>query len=141
VDPTDVRPFGNALIVQENGGTPDDAVGGAITFEFLTDVIVSSVFLLDTEAGSFVELFLDGVSVLKLDVTAANDSDTGNNPLNNKFTELDFGGLRGDALFVDFAASGAVGELEVAAVPLPAALPLALLGLGALGLVRRRKKA
>lgn len=138
-DATDSRPFGNALIVQENAGTPDDAIGGALTFEFLSDVVLSTVFLLDSKQGTFAELFLDGVSVLKLDVTAANDSDTGNNPTNNLFTELDFGGITGDTLFVQFATSGAIGELEVAAVPLPAGITLTLLGLGALGVARRKK--
>ncbi|MEO0667087.1 MAG: VPLPA-CTERM sorting domain-containing protein [Pseudomonadota bacterium] len=149
VDPTDTRRFDNALIVQENNpGTPDDAVGGSLTFEFTSILALTDIYLLDTEAGSFVELFLDGISVDKLDVTAALDSDTNNTLTNNEFTLLDFEGAQGNKLVVSFLKSGALGEFEAAvvppntpAVPLPAGLPLLLAGLGAFAVMRRTKRA
>lgn len=137
--------FNNALIVQENGARPivpdDRAAGGILNFEFASLISFGTVSLLDARAGSFVTVLRDGTNVLRLNVTAANESDTANGVTPNQFTALDFGGVVGDRLRVSFSASGALGEFEASVVPLPAALPLALLGLGALGLVRRRKKA
>jgi len=47
---------------------------------------------------------------------------------------------QGDTVIVQFDGSGAVLGFEVEIVPLPAALPLLLGGLGALGLVARRRR-
>lgn len=149
VDSTDTRRFDNALIVQENDpGTPDDAVGGSLTFEFTSLLSFNDIYLLDSEAGSFVELFLNGMSVEKIDVTAALDSDTNNNVNNNEFTLLDFDGAQGDTLVVSFLKSGALGEFEASvvppftpAVPLPAGLPLLLAGMGAFAVMRRTKRS
>ena len=74
-------------------------------------------------------------------LTSANESDTGNDPANNEFTVLDFAGATGDKLEVVFSRSGAIGEIEVSAVPVPAGLPLLLGGIGAFAWMKRRKKA
>lgn len=144
-DRTQERRFGNAIIVQENQAVngvflpDDDGTGGFIEFAFDNAVTLDRVFLLDTVVGASVTLFDQGVLVGSLSTVL--DADTGNNPNNNLYTFLDFDGAQGDRFVVDFnGKSGAIGEFEatLAAVPLPASLPLLLAGFGALGLMRRR---
>ena len=145
------RSFGNSLIVQEDQSNqnnpttgPDDlGSGGTLSLSFQSDVTVTSLFLLDVQEGSSATLLLDGSVVASFDVDANNESDTGNNPNNNQFTFFDFDGLVGDELFVSFSASGAIGEFEVAsvaAVPVPASLPLLVGGFGMMAYMRRRRK-
>ncbi|WP_300029168.1 VPLPA-CTERM sorting domain-containing protein [uncultured Roseobacter sp.] len=142
-DAGDVRDFGNALIVQENAtGGPDDlASGGVLTFSFLSDIFLDELFLLDSAAGTVATLLADGNIVASFTLTDDNDSDTGQSATNNKFTLLDFGGATGDTLVVDFEDSGAIGQIEISAVPVPAGLPLLLGGMGAFAWMKRRKKA
>ena len=139
-DSSDSRHFGNALIVQENRtGGPDDAVGGSLIFSFGTLWSFASVYLLDAEAGTSATLFSGGTEVASFTLDSSNESETGGNPNNNEFTLLGFGGATGDTLRIDFVASGALGEFDISAVPLPAGLSLLLTGLGALAWVRRRQ--
>lgn len=139
---TDVREFGNALIVQENAtGGPDDFVGGSLIFDFASLFAFSTLSLLDAQDSTVATLFSGTDEVLSFTVDDLNASDTGNDPTDNQFTLLNFGGAVGDSLVVDFSASGAIGEFQLAAVPLPASLSLLLAGAGALVLVRRRKKS
>ncbi|WP_298836487.1 VPLPA-CTERM sorting domain-containing protein [uncultured Roseobacter sp.] len=142
-DAGDVRDFGNALIVQENatGGPDDNGSGGTLTFAFLNDVSLGELFLLDSEIGTMATLFSGGDIVSSFTLTGLNESDTGNSSTDNEFTLLDFGGATGDTLQVVFSRSGAVGQIEVSAVPVPAGLPLLLGGLGAFAWMRRRKQA
>lgn len=141
-DSSDTRDFGNGLIVQENRtGGPDDAVGGSLIFSFGSLWSFASLYLLDAEAGTSATLFSGGVEVASFTLDASNESETGGNPNNNEFTLLGFGGAVGDMLRIDFVASGALGEFEINAVPLPAGLPLLLAGLGAFAWVRRRGTA
>ena len=44
----------------------------------------------------------------------------------------------GDSMFVELGGSGGVDSLQIAPVPVPAALPLLLAGPGGLGLMKRR---
>ena len=138
------RSFGNAIIIQENPGNDgvfdpdDDGRGGTLTFEFIETLAFGAFSLLDALKGTSVSLYDDGTLVSTL-VTAI-DADTGNDPDNNLFTILDFNGLQGDKFVVDFnGRSGALGEFEVSAVPLPASALLLLAGVGGLGIAGRRK--
>ncbi len=142
------RSFGNAIIAQENaanGGvyTPDDdGTGGLIQFAFDSLINLGRVFLLDARVGSTVTLYDGATSVGALTTTI--DADSNNNTDNNLYTFLDFDGLAGDRFVVDFnGRSGAIGEFEasIAAVPVPASLPLLLAGFAAFGFVSRRNKA
>lgn len=141
-DRSDRRGFGNALIVQENAtGGPDDAVGGSLIFNFDALWSFASLFLLDAEVGTTATLFNGRDEVASFTLDRTNESETGSNRNNNEFTLLGFAGAIGDTLRIDFAGSGALGEFEVTAVPLPAGLPLLLAGLGTLVWVRRRQTA
>ncbi|WP_299040989.1 VPLPA-CTERM sorting domain-containing protein [uncultured Tateyamaria sp.] len=140
-DSSDRRAFGNALIIQENRtGGPDDAVGGSLIFSFQSLWSFASVFLLDSETGTSATLFNGGVEVASFTLDSTNESETGGNPNNNEFTLLGFGGAIGDMLRIDFVASGAIGEFEINAVPLPAGFFLMIAGLGAFGWLRRRQQ-
>ena len=143
-DSSDRRGFGNALIVQENAtGGPDDVVGGNSSLIFNFDALWSfaSLFLLDAEVGTSATLYNGRDEVASFTLDRSNESETGGNPNNNEFTLLGFAGAVGDTLRIDFAGSGALGEFEVSAVPLPAAFSLLLAGLGGLVVLRRRQTA
>lgn len=139
-DSTHRRSFGNALIVQENdSGGPDDAVGGSLILSFHSLWSFASVFLLDADVGTVATVFNGDDVVRSFTLDSTNESDTSNNRLNNEFTLLGFAGAVGDRLRIDFSGSGALGEFEISAVPLPAGLPLMLAGLGAFVWMRRRQ--
>lgn len=141
-DSSDRRGFGNALIVQENAtGGPDDVVGGSLIFNFDALWSFASLFLLDAEVGTSATLYNGRDEVASFTLDSTNESETGGNPNNNEFTLLGFAGAVGDTLRIDFAGSGALGEFEVSAVPLPAAFSLLLAGLGGLVVLRRRQTA
>ncbi|MEP3844537.1 MAG: VPLPA-CTERM sorting domain-containing protein [Paracoccaceae bacterium] len=146
-DASDVRDFGNVVIVQENlrGGPDDTGAGGTLTIDFNDDILLESLYLVDAKIGTTAELFLGGTVVQSFVLGATNESDTGNNPNNNLFTFLDFGNSLGDSLIVTLSASGGIGELELSVaptpVPVPASLPLLAGGLGLMSLMRRRRKA
>lgn len=133
-DPTDMRSFGNALIVQETGSSfPDDERrGGSITFTFETAVTISSITFLDGEEGSFASLFVGGDQIGALAVSG-----------DNGFSVVEYGDLLSGitSFTVTFNGSGAIGEFEASVVPLPASVLLLGAGLGGLGLMRRRRKA
>lgn len=136
-DPTVVRDFGNAIILQEQGATaPDDASrGGQMTFTFDSAVEFVAVAILDgADDGANVQLFLDGA-------LAASGLGGGDN-------EFDDFALATPTLInmfsVRFSGSGAIGELEVrlpSSVPEPSTLVLMLLGILGLTGVRHRSAA
>lgn len=143
------RGFGNAVIVQEDQsgknnpttGPDDNASGGTLTFDFLKNISLTSVYLLDAAENTIATLLLDGNIVSSFTLDSSNESDTGNNANNNEFTFLDFGGATGNALVIEFADSGAIGEFEASVVPVPASLPLLIGGFGLLAFMRQRRKS
>ncbi|MEM7524383.1 MAG: hypothetical protein AAF360_11615 [Pseudomonadota bacterium] len=136
-DETDVRVFGNALIIQEDAPTasaiPDDeAGGGTVTFTFDTAIDLLSLSYLDGERGAFV--LIDGEQV--------GEVFSGNDQL---FNEVFFGdsALGVTSFTVVYNGSGAIGAFDAAisAVPAPPALPLAIAAFLGLVLVGRRRAA
>lgn len=130
---------GNVLIIQEADRQSDDIAddnrsGGTITFSFLDAVTFTGFTILD-------------------DATITITSDTGaslsrNVDTDSQFNSFDFGtefvGVQ--SLIFDFnGESGAIDDLRfldpfVAPVPVPAALPMMLAGLGGLAWVARRRR-
>ncbi len=139
-DANDVRDFGNILIIQERANladsvADDERAGGAITFVFDRAIDLLSLDYLDGERGARISAGNNET------LGVLNNGQSGD----NQFTSFDFAGLdaaQGITRFrIDFVGSGAIGAFDaaVSAVPVPAALPLMLLGLGGLGALRRRK--
>lgn len=127
---------GNILIIAgpENGnlGLPDDdAQGGTITFLFDRKVNVLGFDYFDTEANGNELRVLTNLAFLSPALVA------GDGQYGSFSTPL----LGIQSLTFVFGGSGGIDNLNVEAVPLPAAGLLLLTSLGALGLVRRRKRA
>ena len=138
-----VAPINNVLVVDE---TPDDRnntgnevddnrSGGVITFDFTAmDVLFSGVTFID-DGSLIVSGSLDGNTVF------SNTINNGNTE--NALQRLALGtSARVDQLTFDFGRnSGAIDNVLVSAVPLPAGVALLMTGLAALGFARRRKSA
>lgn len=135
----EMRDLGSALIIQERASLADDIAdderaGGVITFFFDKAIDLLGLTYLDGEAGASVFANMTEVGTVAANVAGDND-----------FTDVDMTGIPstlGITQFrVVFNGSGAIGSLdiEVAAVPLPAAFGFLLAGLGGLGLIRRGK--
>ncbi|MEL7343865.1 MAG: VPLPA-CTERM sorting domain-containing protein [Pseudomonadota bacterium] len=126
--------FGNAIVANENNSTPDDQAGGAdLFFEFVSPILLSYIDILDAEEGA--EIFVNGSSV-----GSAMTPGTGQPDTVNYFDRVSFADTLVSNIRVVFSGSGAVGEIGLAPIPVPAALPLLIGGLGALGVARRRRK-
>ncbi|NJN05886.1 MAG: VPLPA-CTERM sorting domain-containing protein [Rhodobacteraceae bacterium] len=134
---------GNILILQEAGSNiPDDAAGaGTIT---LTLVRGSNFRFLGASAIDNTDFKFS--SIIGGTKTALGTIDIGdiegNRP--NGTGALTFATPSGvigvnDSILIEFGGSGGVDSLKIAPVPVPAALPLLLAGLGGLGLMKRRK--
>lgn len=125
---------GNVLIIQENDdGVPDDAgAGGTITFVF-----DRAVRFLGFDAFDDFGIDVSGSEAGQV-FTATNGRDRG---------DATFGGFDWvtTSLTFDFngtgpgGRSGAIDNLQIAAIPVPAGLPLLALGLGLLGWAGRRR--
>ncbi len=141
-------PQGNVLI--NNGGTSanpnDNASGGLFNFAFLSPVTFSSIDILDLDESNlatkiaFTFGFAGGASQM-FDGTGGvlqNPGFSGDNSLRTFTFDL----LNVTSLSVELKnISGAISSVSYAPVPLPAALPLLLAGVGALGIAARRRKA
>lgn len=132
---TDVSFAGGVLAISENdlsaGDLPDDnGNGGTITFNFLQAINFSGFSIYDD--ASITVTANNGASYSAGVATdgAFNDFAIGDERFFN-ITSLTF----------DFGRdSGAIDNLQVSAVPLPAGLPLLLAGLGAFGIAGRRRR-
>jgi hypothetical protein len=128
---------GKVLIISEDGNTskPDDEQkGGVITFLFDRLVNFVSIDVLDTEEGSNRALISSDLGFLSAAIFSGDRK-------YNRFTSTD-AKLQGiSSLTVDFGGSGALDNLTVVPVPVPAALPLMVMALGALGVAARRRRA
>ena len=113
-------------------GLPDDDLqGGKITFTFNTRVNVLGFDYFDTEAG-------DNRLIVSTDTLFTSAAlITGNGKYGSFSTPL----LGITSLTFDFGGSGALDNLNVQAVPLPAAGLLLLGALGAFGVAGRRRSA
>lgn len=125
---------GNVLIRQEAGATlDDDARGsGSITFTLTSGSAFNLQGFAAVDDGDF--SISSGGSVLG-DISLANDNDTGSVLFNTAAL------IRvGDSFTVNFGGSGGVDAISIAPVPLPAAAPMLLVGLGGLMALRRRNR-
>jgi choice-of-anchor C domain-containing protein len=118
----------------------------------ITDLIIGSRYLLSFDiaanpdgAPETKNLLVDVAGATN--TVAANRSDsTRPSPMNWRTVTLGFTATNTSEALSFASDSGtafgpALDNVRVAAVPLPATLPLALIGFGALGMLRRRKKA
>ncbi|MEM7710273.1 MAG: VPLPA-CTERM sorting domain-containing protein [Pseudomonadota bacterium] len=127
---------GGVLIIQEtlNGAPDDNQTGGSIAFAFNRSVNFTGFKIFDgaeitVSSSTFQQTFA---------VPEPNSEE------DRVFDTFSTAGLFDNVrdLTFTFAGSGAIDDIQVSAVPVPASLPLLLAGLGGLGwAARRRRKA
>ena len=140
---------GNVLVIQENDNcnslsctTPDDEgsrPGGQFTIEFDQAVTLNSIDFFDVEIeesgptdDNRISLFDINDNLIALDFFTP---DTGGD---NQWARALFGVDGVARIEINMGGSGAIDNIDVTVVPLPAALPLFVAALGGLGFMRKR---
>lgn len=126
---------GNILIVlgpTPLGGPDDDSMGGTITLTFSRPVDFLAFDYFDTEASQN-----DGLTVT---------TDTGGNSGvltagDNEYDTYDTPFLNITTATFSFGGSGGIDNLQIAPIPVPAALPLLFAGLGMLWVLGRTRRS
>jgi len=126
----------NVLIISDNGNTgsstSDEGLGGSITFDFNRRVNISGVTVIDAEQGSNeIDIAVNGNTPSVTDIFVGDDL--------WQALDLDLNGVNSVTFF--FGRSGAIDNLLVSEVPVPAAGILLLSALGGFAGVRRLRKS
>ncbi|MEM6649507.1 MAG: VPLPA-CTERM sorting domain-containing protein [Pseudomonadota bacterium] len=134
------KDFGNVLIISEdnNASDPDDAAaGGIIEFVFGVSTTVFSLDAIDINDQEGIEVTLFDENDVQIGLPIVNTFTLAD----NQFMTLDLGAVQGVVrMLVRLESSGAIDNLVVDPVPLPAALPFMATGLAGLAWMRRRRK-
>lgn len=143
---------GNALIVQDDsnlsscsGGfctDPDDEVDSAFILDFSRGVRLSSIDVLDIGEATL-DLFFANALLASIDVPGVGGSGNGGDDNKSGTFVLDdqFADLVIDRFVFSLGNSGAIDNIVVTSVPVPAALPLFGAALAIFGWAARRRRA
>ena len=153
LDAYDIGPInpGNALIIQDDsnlsscsGGfcsDPDDEVDGEFILDFSRGVRLSSIDVLDIGEATL-DLFFAGSLLASIDVPGVGGSGNGGDDNKSGTFVLDaqFADIVIDRFVFSLGNSGAIDNIVVTSVPVPAALPLFAAALGVFGWMKRRNR-
>lgn len=136
--------FDNALIIQESGASvPDDeAQGGTVTFLFGSAVNLFSIDILDASLGKVSFKLFDSSDALLESFANQYNSDSDRQP--NWYETVLFGTGVTDVKRLEVQmnnVSGAIDNIVVSPVPIPAAVWLFASALGVFGYLGKRKQA
>ncbi|WP_207168490.1 VPLPA-CTERM sorting domain-containing protein [Thiocystis violacea] len=133
---------GNVLIIQDSRATvPNDFAGGGIlSIVFGEKVTLESLNVFDMNAGSIIKLFDETGLLRTVSLGNSEDVSCGSGCRRNRYEHLVFTDARVTSFELHLAGSGAIGDIQFSAVPIPAAVWLfgsALLGLAGVGYRRQ----